>query len=54
MIEAKEPPRTSPLLIHRKPCRAISLAMSLTYSILAIGYVWCYLLASTGFGRELM
>lgn len=54
MIETTELPKPSPSLMNRKPCRAISLAVSLTYSILAITYIWFYLLASTGFGREFM
>jgi hypothetical protein len=54
MIEAKEPPRSSPSLINRKPCRAMSLVVTVAGSILIIGYAWCYLLAPTSFGRELM
>ena len=54
MIEAKELPKPSPSPINRKPCRAMSLAVTVAGSILIIGCAWCYLLASTGFGREFM
>lgn len=54
MIEAKEPSKFSLSPMNRKPCRAMTLAVTVASSILIIGYVWYYLLASTGFGREFM